>query len=397
MKNDEQKKTEPEAAEKNCRASQEETAARLLAVPAHAISSAVFAAAVFIPALLFSLKSNSGSVPAAYTVLWCLFAGMICFFMAFRDRISVLRLVFFAASSAAFLLHFKFYALRAFPGTDAPPCHIAMAGSFLNYIYQLYLSFKSPVPSIWGQLSLGFLWLFCTLAAGRAWCSWICFYGGIDDFFCSAVPRKLLDIDSFAVKFRPVSAAGLFGIMLFSFAYMLPQYCIWLCPFKIGENFYSAASAEKILQHSFAAAAILCATLLPLLTKKRIFCSFLCPFGAWQAFWGHINPFRFSVDKNKCVSCGKCLSLCPHGAAFLKDGTAHISAWCAMCGRCAEACPAGAIKCTVYGMSVQEKFTAFARLVSVKYVFIFCSMLLGTVFSSLWAPAALHELFSYIF
>jgi len=361
------------------------------------LSSAVFAAAVFIPALLFSMKSNSGTVPAVYTVLWCLFAGILSFFMALRDRVSMPRLVFFAVSAAAFLLHFKFYAAHTFPGPDTPPCHIAMSGSFLNYIYQLYLSFKSPVPSVWGKLSMGFLWLFCTLAAGRAWCSWICFYGGIDDFFSSAVPRRILNIDRFVTKFRPLSAALLFGIMLFSFAYMLPQYCIWICPFKAGENFYSAVGLEKILQYAIAAVALVCATILPLLTKKRIFCSFLCPFGAWQAFWGHINPFRLSVDSGRCVSCGKCMSVCPSGAACLKNGSAHISAWCVMCGRCAEACPAGAISYTVFGMTVRENITAFARLVSVKYVFIFCSMLLGTVFSSLWGPAAIYELFSAVF
>lgn len=71
------------------------------------LSSVVFAAAVFIPALLFSMKSNSGTVPAAYTVLWCLFAGILSFFMALRDRVSMPRLVFFAVSAAAFLLHFN--------------------------------------------------------------------------------------------------------------------------------------------------------------------------------------------------------------------------------------------------------------------------------------------------
>ena len=53
-----------------------------------------------------------------------------------------------------------------------------------------------------------------------------------------------------------------------------------------------------------------------------------------------------SLDDEKCVECGKCAEVCPHGVFDLDGGKARIAEkdLCMECGACALNCPAGAIE-----------------------------------------------------
>lgn len=52
------------------------------------------------------------------------------------------------------------------------------------------------------------------------------------------------------------------------------------------------------------------------------------------------------IDKNKCISCGACVGICPVGAiSFGNDNKAEIDpAKCIKCGACEATCPVEAIK-----------------------------------------------------
>ena len=50
------------------------------------------------------------------------------------------------------------------------------------------------------------------------------------------------------------------------------------------------------------------------------------------------------VDKNKCLGCGACASMCPVGAITMKAGKAEINKKkCIKCGKCYGTCKFGAI------------------------------------------------------
>jgi NAD-dependent dihydropyrimidine dehydrogenase PreA subunit len=52
-----------------------------------------------------------------------------------------------------------------------------------------------------------------------------------------------------------------------------------------------------------------------------------------------------SLSPDKCVSCGKCTEVCPHGVFVLENSRVAIfdKNSCMECGACAKNCPADAI------------------------------------------------------
>lgn len=51
------------------------------------------------------------------------------------------------------------------------------------------------------------------------------------------------------------------------------------------------------------------------------------------------------IDKNQCIMCGACASVCPQGAiTFGEDGYPQINKeLCTKCGTCQAVCPVSAI------------------------------------------------------
>lgn len=363
--------------------------------------AALFSALVFVTVLSFGRLIAAREISYLYALAWALFSAGIGFAIAYTGRVSFYRRVFFSVSALAFLLHFKLSLLDRIAASscfnETPFCHIAMAPYFLNYLYQQYLAVMSGGWKMWGPLTLGAAWLFLTLALGRGWCSWACFYGGIDDGL-SALPRRpLVKMGRWALSLRDLPAALLVFMLLASFAYLLPVYCLWLCPFKLTGVFMDADPGPRRLQYALMLAALAALVLGPLLTKKRVFCSYLCPFSAWQAFWGRLNPFRVSLDADKCSGCLKCAEACPMLAIKgSPEGKPEFLAYCNLCGQCFGACPSGGLRYTVLGRDLPAAAGWAGRLFTAGYFYVYSGLTLGAVFSSLWAPAALHDIFQFL-
>ena len=77
----------------------------------------------------------------------------------------------------------------------------------------------------------------------------------------------------------------------------------------------------------------------------RPFCKWLCPLGAFYALFNRVSLFQMKVDKNKCVSCGKCARACKMDVDVTKTPN-HTE--CIRCGMCIRACPTNAV-CFRYG------------------------------------------------
>lgn len=87
-------------------------------------------------------------------------------------------------------------------------------------------------------------------------------------------------------------------------------------------------------------------------------CNFRCP-------WCH-NPETLLQSpqlqhiSSKCVSCGSCLSSCPHNALSLSDGRLMIDRQkCTVCGQCVPTCPNRALNVIGREISVEEALDVF--------------------------------------
>lgn len=60
-------------------------------------------------------------------------------------------------------------------------------------------------------------------------------------------------------------------------------------------------------------------------------------------------------EQKKCVSCHRCVALCPESAVSLSDGRIHIEAsLCIGCGQCAQTCPGSALTLEGSRKTVQQ-------------------------------------------
>lgn len=60
------------------------------------------------------------------------------------------------------------------------------------------------------------------------------------------------------------------------------------------------------------------------------------------------NVVTLTLDADKCVGCGICSQVCPHGVLALENRKARIVDLngCMECGACANNCPTGALGVT---------------------------------------------------
>ncbi len=220
------------------------------------------------------------------------------------------------------------------------------------------------------------LWLGFSLAVGRGWCSWICFFGGMDEGFSRLCRKpKITAVDS---KWTALPWAVLLGIVLTSAATLSPTYCAWLCPFKTVTEFPAIESAKTALQAViFSSLFIGLVVVLPILTGRRTQCSLFCPFGAFQSLFNKINIFAVRINRADCVNCNLCLQKCPTFSLdeqSLQAGKTLLS--CTKCGKCIDICPKKAIAFHIKGTPLHLNLQT-ARVLYLYPAFTFAAVIGG--------------------
>lgn len=227
-----------------------------------------------------------------------------------------------------------------------------------------------------GMFSMVAIWLGVSLVIGKGWCSYACFFGGIEEGAAAVFKRaRIRKIDP---RFRYVPWAVLLAMVLLSLALFEPAYCMWLCPFKAVSEYVAARNVTGMVQNGifivlFAALVIA----LPLLTKKRTQCSFFCPFGAFQQLFDKLSVFEVRIDKSRCNDCNLCQSSCPTMSITkesVAEGRALMS--CTRCGACVDACTKHAAVWHIKGTQVDVK-PERARL-----MFLYGAWAMSTMFAS---------------
>lgn len=343
---------------------------------------------------IFFITEKRGTGYLISKVLYSLFLAIFTFLIFYTGKISHYRSLFFIISAISFIIFYKFK-LWGITGNffiapqknvpEVPVCHIALASNFfITFLDQLKAIFVYGWDK-WGFYTIGVFYIFSTLAIGQGFCSWVCFYGGIDEFFSKIFKKRAIKLDSVPGNVRDFPLGFLLFLLLSSIILFEPIFCLWFCPLKMTTAFLNNGETltYKIQIIIFVLIGIIFLVLLPLLTKKRAFCSFICPFGAFISVAGRVNPYRLEIENEECKKCGKCISVCPSLA--IKDNY-EITNYCTKCFKCVDECPENAIKLKLIKNNSDSLFIFF----------ILSAIIFGGTISSFFIPEVFYLLLNLI-
>ena len=201
---------------------------------------------------------------------------------------------------------------------------------------------------------IGFLILLGVLL-GRFICGFLCPFGWFQELL-HKIPTKKLSTKR--LKLLTYLKYAVLLVMVFLLPTFLvndvgmgdPFFCKYLCPQGVLEgaiplslaNAGIRAALGKLFTWKFS---ILLSVIVLSVLFYRPFCKWLCPLGAFYALFNRVSLFQMKVDKNKCVSCGKCARACKMDVDVTKTPN-HTE--CIRCGMCIRACPTKAV-CFRYG------------------------------------------------
>lgn len=364
---------------------------------------------------------------------WTIFLLFITFMIFRTGKVSTYRSLFFIIYAFAFILVFIANLMEErgsmaltqeiVQNRDVPLCPVAIPTLILPAVLKQTLIFPAKLVGgpYGGFYPIFFMWLVSVLVLGRGWCSWACFYGGIDEGFSKILRKPLLNTKNMNPKLRYLPFAILILVVFWAFIAMEPVYCEWLCPLKLVTEYNEVNSLTTYIQ------AIIFITLgmgllfiLPILTKKRTQCGLFCPLGAFQSVVGKVNPYRVKIDPEKCIGCGKCQTACPTFSISDENLAAReIGITCTRCGKCMEVCPQGAINYSLAGVPFSTNDRIFTRkllsgnpnlfkrilakplhfleeVLDARTIFIFGAILFGSIISSGMVTNAILRIYHLI-
>jgi ferredoxin-type protein NapH len=316
---------------------------------------------VSLPMLLctaFMLIGGRGGIPsepdqAIPLIIVFLGVNVLFFLMARTGKTDRYRAILFVAMAVAFVFSFITNLLEmrgsmALNEEDmlrgkTPFCHMVIPMTLIPAALTRTIIFPGTILGGFANISSMFvIWIGATVALGRGFCSWGCFFGGLEDGLSRLRRRPI--VRHIADRWTYAPYAVLTAVVVLSAISLSPFYCEWLCPFKTVTEYVAVTDFRKALQAViFLTLFIGLVVVLPILSRRRTQCGLFCPMGAFQGFFNKTNLFEVKIDPNKCSECAHCVRICPTfsiDAASLKKGETRLS--CSKCGKCVDDCPKGA-------------------------------------------------------
>ena len=198
----------------------------------------------------------------------------------------------------------------------------------------------------------GFL-VFIGALLGRLVCGFLCPFGLIQDLLHKIpFPKKILTFrgDKLLRKLKYVILL-VFVILLPMFVTDImgqgaPYFCKLICPVGTLEGGIPLVLLNKAMRGAIGwlylwKNTVLIITILVAMMVYRPFCKYICPLGAFYSFFNKISLYRYQIEGDKCVHCGKCAKVCQMNIDPVADVN---SAECIRCGQCKQVCPVKAIR-----------------------------------------------------
>ena len=86
----------------------------------------------------------------------------------------------------------------------------------------------------------------------------------------------------------------------------------------------------------------------------RVWCRFACPLAALMHLYARFSKFRIFAEKEKCISCNVCTTVCHQGIdvmGFANKGRPMEDPQCVRCSACVQSCPTGVLSFGRYDAS----------------------------------------------
>jgi polyferredoxin len=199
---------------------------------------------------------------------------------------------------------------------------------------------------IGGAFVIWLLFLLSSLVLGRAACSYVCPYGGLQmliDKFHGKNLKQIgwlrwfkygLGVIWLAAIIVPLALIG--GQKQFNMLYMT-------------ENFVSVDHWGKLI---FYYILITILAIMPFLLGKRAACHYLCPMSILTVTGSKLSnslntpTLHLAAKKDKCIKCGKCSQACPMSLDVMgMDQKGNMkNTECILCGECCNACSSGVLR-----------------------------------------------------
>ena len=235
------------------------------------------------------------------------------------------------------------------PGLNCYSCPGATGACPIGYLQEVIGSWNFK----FAYYVIGFL-IFVGAILGRLICGFLCPFGLIQDLL-HKIPffKKIRTFrgDKLLRKLKYVIFL-VFVILLPLFLTDLmgqgaPYFCKLICPAGTLEGGLPLVLLNKAMRGAIGwlyiwKNTILIATIVLSILIYRPFCKYICPLGAFYSIFNKVSLFRYRIDGDKCVHCGKCAKVCQMNVDPVKTPN---SPECIRCGRCRQACPKDAISC----------------------------------------------------
>lgn len=201
-------------------------------------------------------------------------------------------------------------------------------------------SFLSGIKFRFPYYVAGLLIFFGALA-GRAVCGFLCPFGFIQDllFMIPFYKKNRFKIDRYLRYLKYLVLLLLVIILPMTFN-LTPFFCKYVCPEGTLSGLMLAA-ADKTLRAQLGPLfnwkfILLLITIVTSLIVYRPFCKYICPLGAVYGLFNRTAIYRMTLDKDKCIRCGKCEKACRMNVDPSKTPN---SMECIRCGECVDTCP----------------------------------------------------------
>ena len=198
-----------------------------------------------------------------------------------------------------------------------------------------------------------FIWLamfITSLLFGRAFCSYICPYGGLQMLADAALQKPLREVKwlrKAKVVIGVVWLAAIVGLLIAFEGFEKVDF------FYLTETFVSVDSVIKLIGYYVIVTGLL---IFPFIIGKRGSCHYICPMSILNIVGTKIKnkinipSLRLIGDKSKCTACKQCNKTCPMSLDVMNmvKNEKMDNTECILCGECCNSCRSGAVK-RVYG------------------------------------------------